>query len=263
MRSSLIFCLATFALGCGEVVAPALPHELEQGAHESPPTMTPPTLTPPTIDGGTCDASYDPCSPSPCFAGVECTVEDEWFPRCGACPDGMRGDGLECEHPPRLEISEIDYDQPGADTMEFIELMNVGEHPASTASLTIEFINGDNGQIYRRVKLDPLGELAPGALALVAMPLVSVPDDVPTIVTGSSAMLQNGPDAIRIVDEEGFVIDAIAYGGPVDGIDEEYHAEAVDSGPGSLARLEPGGPFVLACEPTPGLPNVPPCVFED
>jgi hypothetical protein len=251
MRSPFTLCFIV-AAACGEVVAPMNTREVERRAEDEQSS-----LVPPPRDAGTCDAHFDPCTPSPCFGGVECTVEGEWSARCGACPDGMRGDGFHCIHPPLLEISEIDYDQPGADTAEFIELMNVGPYPAPMNGLTLELVNGENGLVYRKVRLDPLGELGPSELGLIAMSSVEAPEGVSVIFIGSSAVIQNGPDAVRLVDADGEVLDAIAYGGAVEGIAEWHHIEAIDPGPGSLVRLEPGGPFVVACEATPGLPNEP------
>jgi hypothetical protein len=254
MRSAPVLCFVV-AAACSETVAPTTTISRQGDQRVDDPR----TAVPPPLDAGTCDAHFDPCTPSPCFGGVECTPEGEWDAQCGECPDGMQGDGFHCTYRPLVEISEIDYDQPGADTAEFVELMNVGPHPAPLTGLTLELINGDNGLVYRKVKLDSLGELEPSELAVIAMSSVSVPEDTPFISLGSSAVIQNGPDAARIVDADGEVIDAIAYGGAVDGIAERYHTEVIDPGEGSLVRLEPGGPFVVACEATPGRANVPPC----
>ena len=254
MRNALVSIALTLTAACGDPTAPmpTAPPDQQGDAEATPPLVFA------VPDAGPCDATYDPCSPSPCFSGVECTVEDQWKARCAPCPEGMMGDGFDCAEPPRLEIHEIDYDQPGADTLEFVELSNVGAHAADTEGFVLEFVNGD-GSIYRRVALDALGPLPPGALALVASKNIVIPEDVPVVVTGSSAIIQNGPDGLRVVDREGYVLDEVAYGGAVEEISPEAHVDLVDAGPGSLGRLSPGGPYVVSCEPTPGSPNTPPC----
>ncbi len=241
---------------CGEAVTPPLSYDAEVDPGE--PLVEPPELE---LPDDRCDqAAPDPCDPSPCHPGVQCEVVEGWGIRCGSCPEGMVGDGFECAPPPRLEIHEFDYDQPGSDTAEFIEIVNVGEHPASLVGMRVELVNGGNSQVYRAVALDPIGTLEPGAFAVLAAPLVEVPEEVPVIRMPASAWLQNGPDAIVLLDAEGEALDLVVYGGTLEGYAPEWHVDVLDTGhAGSLSRIAPGGPFVLACEPTPGRANAGPC----
>ena len=46
-------------------------------------------------DGRFCER--DACSDDPCYAGVNCyDTSDPPFFRCGPCPEGYRGDGINC-----------------------------------------------------------------------------------------------------------------------------------------------------------------------
>lgn len=38
----------------------------------------------------------DPCNPNPCFDGVSCTILSDTEYKCGSCPLGMKGNGVQC-----------------------------------------------------------------------------------------------------------------------------------------------------------------------
>ena len=44
-----------------------------------------------------------------------------------------------------LVINEIDYDQPGTDTTEFVEIKNVSSETINLSEYSLEFINGTGG----------------------------------------------------------------------------------------------------------------------
>lgn len=52
-----------------------------------------------------------------------------------------------------LVINEIDYDQAGTDTAEFIELFNTGVSTVSLDNYSIMLINGTNSSSYRNIDL--------------------------------------------------------------------------------------------------------------
>jgi hypothetical protein len=82
-----------------------------------------------------------------------------------------------------LVINEIDYDQPNADTREFIEIYNNGPLTADLSGVAIVLINGANVE-YRRVDLSSVGILEPGQF----------------LVVGSSALLQTIQPGPRTLD---------------------------------------------------------------
>lgn len=176
---------------------------------------------------------------------------------------------------PHLVINEVDYDQPGTDDAEFIEIHNPSLNPIPLTGLEVHTINGVEGTVTQAtIELVPnsenVTELAPGGYLLVLTPssgALTVPAGVPTVMLGSN--LQN--------DEEGVVLlnptsmdchDAVFYEGlptatSYMGCDWELNA-GTDPGPGSLSRIPNGidtneNPvdFRLTPTPTPGAENVP------
>ncbi|WP_346623359.1 ExeM/NucH family extracellular endonuclease [Blastococcus montanus] len=93
-------------------------------------------------------------------------------------------------------ISEIHYDNDGADSGEFIEV----ELPpaASSAGLVVELYNGKGGASYGTLPVPEVTAPADGAVAVV----VDAPD------------LQNGaPDGLALVDAAGTVLEFLSYEG--------------------------------------------------
>ncbi len=62
-----------------------------------------------------------------------------------------------------LVINEVDYDQPGTDAAEFLELKNVSGAPIGLDAYGLAFVNGANGSTYLTVDL-PDVVLPAGAL---------------------------------------------------------------------------------------------------
>lgn len=140
----------------------------------------------------------------------------------GAPPPPPPGDGP-------LLITEIDYDQMGTDSAEFVEIHNPSGAAVSLVGLSLELVNGNGGDVYRRFalsdaadRLEAGGYLVVGALAVTsALPagVPSIPFN-PNVADLNNSVLQNGPDAVRIVDAAGGLIDAFGYEGDVAGATE-------------------------------------------
>ncbi|MBM4293243.1 MAG: hypothetical protein FJ138_19080, partial [Deltaproteobacteria bacterium] len=116
--------------------------------------------------------------------------------------------------PTTLVINEVDYQQPGADAREFVEIKNLGARPVALAGVRLELINGGNLMSYRATLLSGAGEtLAPGALLVVGTDavLAALPPSALRLRIPDST-IQNGPDALRLTAPGLGVIDALGYG---------------------------------------------------
>ncbi len=163
-----------------------------------------------------------------------------------------------------LVINEVDYDQPGTDEAEFVELFNGSDCAASTEGLHLELINGADGQttVYATADLSEAGSLVPahGYLVVGTDPvLAAIPEQALGMLL--SRAIQNGsPDGVRLTQADR-VLDSMSYGGIMDGITEADAAPA-DGGEGSVARCQDGidtddnaADFGVASVATPGSPN--------
>lgn len=112
-----------------------------------------------------------------------------------------------------LVINEIDYDQSGIDTAEFIEIKNTAGAPVDLAGYEVTLINGNGGgaAIYQSIPL-PAVALEAGAYYVVCANSATVtPCDLD--VTPDTDLIQNGaPDAVALRQGES-VIDTVSYEG--------------------------------------------------
>ena len=122
------------------------------------------------------------------------------------CRDTIRGKIPVCAYAPPVFISEIDVDQQGADTSEFIELAG----PSGTAldSFVVVCFNGSNGSAYQAWDLTGLEIGANGFITLCIGP-----NSASYCNTGVPGSLQNGPDGIGLY--YGRSVDEFENGAPV------------------------------------------------
>ena len=158
----------------------------------------------------------------------------------------------------RVVINEIYYDHPGTDTgHEFIELINSSSANADLSGASVEFHNGTGATWTLVWKFPAASTIAPDGLFVVGGNLVLPPVDAVTTYS-----LQNGPDAIRLVDSEGHVLDTVGYGALDDPAFVETMGAAKVAAGKSIARALDGVDsndnsldFIEAV-PTPGRHNV-------
>lgn len=160
-----------------------------------------------------------------------------------------------------LRINEVDYEQPGSDDAEFVELLNTGACPAQLAEVQLELVNGSDGKSYGRYALADAGAtLAPGERIVVGDPsvLALLPAEAKRLMLNGSG-LQNGPDGVRLVRGEE-LLDGLSYGGQVAGSTEQ-NPTPDDLDENALARCPDGfdtgdGALDLVLRaPTPGAAN--------
>ena len=178
-----------------------------------------------------------------------------------AAPDDS---GSDAPRPPapKLVINEVDYDQAGADDAEFVEIVNPNPAAVDLADYRVELINGAGGRRYGSYAAS--GRLAAGGYFVIGDPAViaSVPAGTVTAPLKSGG-LQNGPDAVRIVEAAtGRVLDGLHYEEAIPDAGEGGPApEDATGSPTSIGRCPDGfdsddnGADFAAATPTPGAAN--------
>jgi hypothetical protein len=114
---------------------------------------------------------------------------------------------------PAVVINEMDYDQPGTDTAEFIEIRNNDLTAVDLSTLSLEFVNGSGGGAaqYRLFTLSAV-LLAPGDYFVLCANAANTPN-CDQDVTPETDLIQNGaPDALAL-RFGATLIDAVSYEG--------------------------------------------------
>lgn len=163
-----------------------------------------------------------------CAVGADCASGACSGNACQApsCTDSVKNGaetGPDCGGPCpmcHLVINEVDYDQQGTDSAEYIEIFNGTGAPVSLANLAVVLVNGGTmpPSVYLTVSLAPGGTLADGQYLVIAPAAMMVPASAIKIAfAGASNNVQNGaPDGIALVDTAAMsVIDALSYEGSV------------------------------------------------
>ncbi len=119
-----------------------------------------------------------------------------------------------------LVINEVDYDQPGSDDAEFVEIYNGSSADIGLSGLSLVFINGSNGAEYSSIDLSSAGTLAAGQYLVVGSNSVlgNVPGTELTIAFAQATNnVQNGaPDAVGLYNSNtDELLDALSYEGSV------------------------------------------------
>jgi hypothetical protein len=180
----------------------------------------------------------------------------------------------------RPVINEVDYDQTGTDTNEFVEIYNPGAGPIDLSNLAVVFAtNGANE--YLRVPLS--GTLDVGKYLVIGSSTVTVPVGTTKIdFAAASNNIQNStPTGVAIIDTTALkVIDAVSLNGVATGMTfvnaqlvgftgktsflEGTWKKVSDTTTGSCARLPNGTDtdnlatdWAVSAAPTPGAANTP------
>jgi predicted extracellular nuclease len=112
--------------------------------------------------------------------------------------------------PPKLVINEIDYDQPGADSAEFVEIINTGNSAAELDGVSLVLVNGSNDTPYQTIAL-PAISLDSGNYFVICSNAATVANCDLDLINS----IQNGaPDAVAL-ERAGLVIDTVSYEGDV------------------------------------------------
>ncbi|MDF1564174.1 MAG: DUF4215 domain-containing protein [Deltaproteobacteria bacterium] len=140
---------------------------------------------------------------------------------CSLVEDGYVCDvpGNACVSVPgALVINELDYDQTGSDTTEFVEIFNGTAADVDLTNLAVVFVNGNNNAEYGRYDLSAAGATLPaGGYLVIRNPGLTVDAAAMTIDTSGTSVMQNGaPDGVALIDSvANTLIDALSYEGEI------------------------------------------------
>ncbi len=113
----------------------------------------------------------------------------------------------------QLFINEIDYDQPGTDSGEFIEFTGTA---GTYTNVSIELVNGNNGSVYSTTDLGTV--VLSDQINGYGFQVVEI------------SGIQNGaPDGVQL-KINGTIVDAVSYEGPMNDTDGSAMEEATPSG---------------------------------
>jgi predicted extracellular nuclease len=159
-------------------------------------------------------------------------------------------------------INEIDYDQPGTDTAEFIELFNSGTSAVSLDNHVVNLINGSNSSSYRTIDLS--GFSIDGNGYFVMCGDASLVTNCDYSFTTANSWFQNGaPDAVGLY-ENSVLLDSLSYEGDLPPLTEGTILAISDNNTDitSISRIPDGldsndnySDFQLGCI-TPGSTNI-------
>jgi hypothetical protein len=178
-----------------------------------------------------------------------------------------------------VRINEVDQDQPGTDTLEFVELYGPANTPLD--GLVLVFFNGSGDASYDVYDLDGYMTDELGFFVL-GSPQLPVADAI--LNPNAQGTIQNGQDAIALYEGNGAdwpagtmvsssnIVDAMVYSSD-DGPDDALTAaltpgqtilNIAGNSPFSFSRVPDGGlvsdlTSYLVQLPTPGYTNVPEC----
>jgi len=159
-------------------------------------------------------------------------------------------------------INEVDYDQAGTDTAEFIELFNPGSSSISLDNYSIDLINGSNSSSYRNIDLSGFSINA-NSYFVVCSNASMVANCNYSFILSNNWMQNGAPDAVALYDD-GNVLDALSYEGSLSPYTEGNAMTIKDNNTDiiSISRIIDGADsnnnaldFELGCI-TPGSANI-------
>ncbi|MBT6149641.1 MAG: lamin tail domain-containing protein, partial [Gemmatimonadetes bacterium] len=160
----------------------------------------------------------------------------------------------------QVAIHEILYDGVGTDPDDvFTEL--TGPARLRLDGWSLEAVNGGTGEVYRSIPLDDVEIPADGVLLIATSSATGVVLEQRDLI--ASVDWQNGPDAVRLVDPDGQIADALQYGDAAEHNAGEGMPAATTAAGQSLSRDDLGtdtgdnaADFTIST-PTPGAAIVP------
>ncbi|MBI4950526.1 MAG: lamin tail domain-containing protein [Myxococcales bacterium] len=243
------------------------------------------TFDPDDLDGDGAPNATDNCPGLPNADQLD-TDGDDKGDACDPCPTEPNPGVQACPGSAStgLVLNEVDYDQVGTDSGEYVEIYNAGSTPIPLAGIHLVAVNGANGESYSDVDLGPAGTLQPGEYLVVGATSVvsALPPSVRTVDLGSAGnLVQNGsPDGLALVDVTGqALLDTLSYGGALTAVtltglpgthslvegtvlpgtvsDSNTVARSIGRSPNGSDTGDAATDWHVCATPTPGAANVP------
>ena len=176
--------------------------------------------------------SYEGDSGAPYTEGSGSGVEDDASSATGGisrCPDGSDTDrnnvdfrpaeitpgaANDCPPPPgAVVVNEVDYDQPGTDAAEFVELKNISSSATNLDTFSLEIVNGAStpAVVATTVNLSDV-DLAAGDYYVVCANAATTANCDLDVSTDTNLIQNGAPDAVAL-RESGNVVDTVSYEG--------------------------------------------------
>jgi uncharacterized protein len=162
---------------------------------------------------GLVDTAGEGESISRCPDGADSDVNNVDFTLRAISPGAANVCGTPEPTGPTLLVNEIDYDQPGTDAAEFLELKNVNSQPVGLGTYSVELVNGNAGGavVYQTINLPAISLAAGDYFVVCANTTTTANCDLD--VSPDSNLIQNGsPDAVA-VRKSGVLLDTVSYAG--------------------------------------------------
>jgi hypothetical protein len=125
-----------------------------------------------------------------------------------------------------LKVNEVDYQQPGTDDAEFVEIVNPAAEPVNLAGYVLELADAPpvGPWVIRDIPL-PSVDLAPGDYFVVCGNAANVPNCDLDVDPGVDLIFNGSPSAVALViappdGVQPAIIDTVSYGGDVPGYTE-------------------------------------------
>lgn len=119
-----------------------------------------------------------------------------------------------------LVVNEFDYDQPGVDMAEFVEVKNISDTAIGLSDYALSFRNGASGGNAQYARFELSGTLQPGDHYVLCGNGANT-SNCDLDVTPDSDLVQNGaPDAIALLGPGDAIVDTVSYEGSVPGYTE-------------------------------------------
>ncbi|HMJ00381.1 MAG TPA: lamin tail domain-containing protein [Gaiellaceae bacterium] len=134
-----------------------------------------------------------------------------------------------------LVLNEVDYDNVGTDTQEFVEIFNGTGAGVPLADFAVVLVNGGTNLEYSRTMLAAAGTCLPARGYLVIADDAVVPEPHALVIRfpGAHDQIQNGqPDGVALIDTgTQTLVDALSYEGSIT-------MAQIDGFPGPVSLVE-------------------------